>query len=69
MYVFYKERSAVDPSSAREVDWHREGKHEDRPVPTSLLLPDNFPILRLQIEATLAHKGILWSFSFTLPSL
>ena len=38
-------------------------------VPTSLLLPNGLPILRLQIEVTLGHKGILRSFSFTFPSL
>jgi hypothetical protein len=39
------------------------------PVPTSLLLPNGFPILRLQIEVTLWHKGVPWSFSFALPYL
>ncbi len=39
------------------------------PVPTSLLLPNGLPILRLQIEVALWHKGIPWSFSFALPYL
>ena len=37
------------------------------PVSTSLLLPNGLSILHLQIEVTLWHKGIPWSFSFTLP--
>ncbi|SRR6266567_797268 len=39
------------------------------PVPMPLLLPNGFPIPRLQIEVTLRHKGVPWSFSFTLPYL
>jgi hypothetical protein len=38
-------------------------------VPMPLFLPNGFPILRLQIEVTLWHKDIPWSFSFTLPYL
>jgi hypothetical protein len=42
---------------------------QTEPVPTSLLLSNGLPILRLQIEVTLRHKGTPWSFSFALPYL
>ena len=38
-------------------------------IPMSMLLPNGLPILHLQIEVTLWHKGIPWSFSFALPYL
>ena len=36
------------------------------PLPMSLLLPNGFPALRLQIEVMIQHRTP-WSFSFTLP--
>jgi len=58
----------VRQSAERMADRGREGDHYPVPIPLSLLLPNNLPILRLQIAVTIQHRTP-GSFSFALPYL